>query len=444
MPPSSPLPADAFEGPSIIPEVRSNRIRRLEYCILKILFYKWQVLGHHVCSLCPYTPEEHVNTVTNSVRPTGSAPGVDEAAVYKKILWRIMPLLIVCYIVAFLNRQNVGFAKLQFMRDLHFNEAIYGLGGGLFYLGYILCEVPSNLYLAKSGARNTLLRIMVLWGLCSAAMAFMTNATQFYVLRGLLGAAEAGLFPGVLLYITFWIPAARRAFFTAMFMFSIGVTGIIGGPLSGGIMSGLNGVAHLKGWQWLFLIDGLPSCVLGVIAYFSLSNSPSEAKWLTDDEKALVLRDLESDRLSKTTKKHSSFGAALLDYRFYLIACMAYALLVSAGAVFLWLPTIVRNAGVKSVLDIGLLSSVPFVIGVIFQIAVARRSDKYQERRWHAALPALLGALGWAMLPMFLKSPGIALVMLTLATTGTLAAMGPFGRFPPPFFPARRVPRALR
>src|SRR3984957_6830334 len=184
--------------------------------------------------------------------------------VYQKIMWRIIPFLIVCYVVAFLNRQNVGFAKLQFMHDLRFTETVYGIGGGMFYLGYILFEIPSNLYMARSGVRKTLLRIMVLWGLCAAAMAFMKGQNQFYVLRGLLGAAEAGMFPGVLLYLTYWIPASRRAYFTAMFMFSIGVTGIIGGPLSGGIMGWLEGAGGLKGWQWLFIVDGLPSCLLGV------------------------------------------------------------------------------------------------------------------------------------------------------------------------------------
>src|ERR1700728_1046336 len=354
--------------------------------------------------------------------------------VYRKVMWRIMPLLFICYVVAFLNRQNVGFAKLQFMQDLHFNEAVYGLGGGLFYLGYILCEIPSNLYLAKSGLRNTLLRIMVLWGICSAAMAFMKDPTQFYVLRGLLGAAEAGLFPGVLLYLTYWIPTERRAYFTALFVFSIGVSGIIGGPLSGGIMRWLNGAGGLKGWQWLFLIDGLPSCVLGVVAYLVLSNEPSQAKWLTDSEKATVLRDLEEDRKAKAPRANGSFGRALRHHRFYLIACMAYALLSSVGGVFLWLPTIVRNSGIKNVWDVGLVSAVPFLIGVIVQIGVARHSDNQLERRWHTAVPALVGALGWVMLPFFLKSPGLMLLMITLATTGSLAAMGPFWTMPSAIF----------
>jgi MFS family permease len=350
--------------------------------------------------------------------------------VYRKVMWRIMPLLFFCYVVAFLNRQNVGFAKLQFMHDLRFNEAVYGLGGGLFYLGYILCEIPSNLYVAKRGLRSTLLRIMVLWGLCSAAMAFMKDPTQFYVLRGLLGAAEAGLFPGVLLYLTYWIPTERRAYFTVLFMFSIGVSGSIGGPLSGAIMRWLNGVVGLRGWQWLFLIDGLPSCVLGVVAYLVLSNDPSQAKWLTDSEKAVVLRDLEMDRKAKAKKAHSSFGRALRDHRFYLIACMAYALLASVGGVFLWLPTIIRDSGIKNIWDVGLMSAVPFVIAVIVQIGVARHSDKQVERRWHTAVPALAAAVGWVALPLFLKSPELMLLMLTLATTGSLAAMGPFWTMP--------------
>jgi MFS family permease len=351
-------------------------------------------------------------------------------AIYKKVLWRLMPLLILCYISAFLNRQNVGFAKLQFMHDLKFTEAIYGVGGGIFYLGYVLFEIPSNLYLAKSGARKTLLRIMVLWGLCSAAMAFMRGPREYYILRCLLGAAEAGLFPGVLLYLTYWVPAARRAYFTALFMFSIGASGIIGGPLSGGIMRWLQGALGFQGWQWLFLIDGLPSCILGVIAYFYLSDNPREAKWLSESEKAAIAYDLANDQQNKASKSHRSFGPALRDPRFYLLVVMAYALLVGAGGIFLWMPTIVRNSGVKSLWDIGLLSAIPFLIGTIFQILVARHSDKTMERRWHVIVPALLGAFGWAMLPFVSKNPTMSLVMLTVVAIGTLSAMGPYWTMP--------------
>jgi sugar phosphate permease len=350
--------------------------------------------------------------------------------VYQKIMWRIIPFLIVCYVVAFLNRQNVGFAKLQFMHDLRFTETVYGIGGGMFYLGYILFEIPSNLYMARSGVRKTLLRIMVLWGLCAATMAFMKGQNQFYVLRGLLGAAEAGMFPGVLLYLTYWIPASRRAYFTAMFMFSIGVTGIIGGPLSGGIMGWLEGAGGLKGWQWLFIVDGLPSCLLGVVAYFVLSDNPARARWLTPSEREIVLGDLERDRSVAVRKSHGSLGPALHDYRFYLLMVMGYALLVSAGGVFLWLPTIIRNAGVRGIWNIGLLSSIPFLVGTIVQIAVARHSDRRFERRWHAAIPAVVGAVGWAALPIFQHNLAAALATITLATTGTLAAMGPFWTMP--------------
>jgi MFS family permease len=363
--------------------------------------------------------------------------------VYQKIMWRIIPFLIVCYVVAFLNRQNVGFAKLQFMHDLRFSETVYGIGGGMFYLGYILFEIPSNLYMAKSGVRKTLLRIMVLWGLCAAAMAFMKGQNQFYILRGLLGAAEAGLFPGVLLYLTYWIPAARRAYFTAMFMFSIGMTGIIGGPLSGGIMHWLEGAGGLKGWQWLFIVDGLPSCVLGIAAYFVLSDDPTRARWLTSSEREIVLSDLEKDRSVATRKSHGSLGPALHDYRFYLLMVMGYALLVSAGGVFLWLPTIIRNAGVKGIWNIGLFSSIPFLVGTVVQIAVARHSDRKFERRWHAAVPAIVGAIGWVALPIFQHNLPAALAMITLATTGTLAAMGPFWTMPSAFLAGSAGPAGI-
>jgi MFS family permease len=350
--------------------------------------------------------------------------------VYRSIMWRIMPFLGVCYVAAFINRSNLGFARLEFMRQLGFNEAVYGFGAGVFYVGYVLCEVPSNLYLAKSGVRKTLLRIMVLWGLCSAAMAFMKTANEFYVLRALLGAAEAGLFPGVLLYLTFWVPSARRAQFTAVFMFSVAVSGIVGGPLSGAIMHWLAGVYGLKGWQWLFLVDGLPSCLLGIMAYYFLCDHPSQAAWLSESDKSILLADLAKDQKQKTNETHGSFGPALRDPRFCLLLVMAYALYASTTGVFLWLPTIIRNSGIKNVWTVGLLSSIPFLIAAAAQFAVARHSDKSLERRWHTVCPALLAAIGWALLPFVATNPFLSTAILTLTTAGTLAAMVPFWTMP--------------
>jgi MFS family permease len=360
-------------------------------------------------------------------------------AAYRKIYWRIIPFLMLCYLVAFVDRSNIGFAKLQFVKDLGLTEAVYGFGAGIFYLGYILFEVPSNLMLEKVGVRKTLLRIMTVWGVCSAATAFIATDWHLYILRFLLGAGEAGFFPGILFYLTLWTPAKRRARLTAMFMASIGVSGIIGGPLSGAIMTHLDGVWGLAGWQWLFLAEGVPAALLGVIAFFYLKDSPADATWLTDGEKATVLADLEAEKAAQSQNSHHSFGAALRAKKFYVLVGLALALIAGTGGIFFWLPTIIRSSGVHDLWDIGLLSAIPFVIGVIVQFLVARHSDQTMERLWHACLPAILAGIGWVLMPHVANSPALSIAALTLATAGTLGAMGPFWTLPSSFLsgPAR-------
>jgi MFS family permease len=350
--------------------------------------------------------------------------------VYRKVAFRLIPILILCYIFAFLDRANIGFAKLQFDDDLGFDEAIYGLGGGLFYLGYSLFEVPSNLMLARIGARKTLLRIMLLWSLAASALAFISQPAHFYILRFLLGAAEAGFFPGVLFYLTIWIPPARRARFTMLFMSAIVVSGLIGSPVSGFIMQYLNGWAGLKGWQWLFLLEGMPAGFLGLLAYVYLDDNPASAKWLSDGEKTLILADLRREEVQKQGRSHSSFWAAMRDVRFYALTGMSVALIAGIGALFLWMPTIIRQMGVTDVWHIGLISVIPFFAALVAQFLVARHSDRRQERRWHAALPALVAAAGWLLLPMASGNPVLALVLLTVTAMGTFGATAPFWSMP--------------
>lgn len=363
--------------------------------------------------------------------PTDSRATTDSFAdgVYRKVTWQLMPMLFLCYVAAFIDRSNVGFAKLQFMSDLKFSEATYGLGAGLFYVGYMLFEVPSNLYLARKGIRRTLLRIMVLWGLASAAMSLMRTETQFYFLRALLGAAEAGFFPGVLLYITFWVPNHRRARVTSLFMISMAVSGVIGGPISGAVMSALDGWHGLRGWQWLFILEGIPSCILGVVAYYYFSDGPAQAPWLTDAEKALIASELAQDA-PKARAQHASAWSALLDRRFLLLTVMAFALFTGTSGVFLWLPSIIRDAGVKGYWNIGLLSAIPFSVAAVVQLLNGRSSDRRLERRWHVVIPALCGALGWALMPLAAGRPALSLAVITLATAGTLGGMPPFWTLP--------------
>jgi sugar phosphate permease len=360
------------------------------------------------------------------------ARGQEADAAYRKVMWRIMPFLMLCYVVSFIDRANIGFAKLHFITDLKFNDAIYGIGAGIFYVGYILFEVPSNMVLYKSGVRLTLLRIMVLWGLFSTAMAFMQTSTHFYVMRFLLGAAEAGMFPGMLLYLTYWVPLNRRARFNALFTASIPLAGMIGGPLSGTIMHALEGVAGMKGWQWMFIIEGAPACLLGIFAYFYLQDGPASSNWLTARQKQIISEDLAQHGVRRE-QGESSIRAALANPRLYWLAGMGVAVLVSTGGVFFWLPTIIRKSGIDNVMTIGVLSVIPFLIALVIQFMNARHSDRTGERRWHVAIPAMVAALGWAALPSVQGSVPLSMLMLTLATAGTLGLTGPFWTLPSSF-----------
>ncbi|WP_296942978.1 MFS transporter [uncultured Massilia sp.] len=353
-------------------------------------------------------------------------------ATYRKVLWRIMPFLMLCYVVSFIDRANIGFAKLHFIADLGFNDAIYGIGAGIFYVGYILFEVPSNMVLHKSGVRRTLLRIMLLWGLFSTAMAFMQTSTHFYLMRFFLGAAEAGMFPGMLLYLTYWVPLNRRARFNALFTASIPLAGMIGGPLSGAIMHAFEGVAGMKGWQWMFIIEGAPACLLGVVAWYYLQDGPADSRWLSARQKQIIAEDLARHTARREGGEHS-FLAALANPRLYWLAGMGVAVLVSTGGVFFWLPTVIRKSGIENVMSIGALSVIPFLIALVVQFLNARHSDRTGERRWHVAIPALLAALGWAALPSVQGSVPLSMLALTLATAGTLGLTGPFWTLPSSF-----------
>jgi len=366
-------------------------------------------------------------------------------ATYSKVFWRIIPFLILCYLFNFLDRINVAFAKLQFSRDLHFSEAVYGLGSGIFYIGYSLCEVPSNIMLDRIGIRKTLVRIMVLWGLFSAVTAFMRTPQHYYIIRTLLGAAEAGFFPGILFYVTQWVPVARRARITALFFMSVPFSGIIGGPLSGFVMHSFSSFHGLQGWQWLFLMEGLPACVLGVIAFLYLSDGPKDAPWLTAGERAIILYDLEREAAVDRRHSHRAIGSALRTPGFYVLAFLSFAVFTGIGGVTFWLPTIIRNSGVKGILSIGLLSALPYAAGAVTQIVVARHSDRMLERRWHFAVPAMVASLGWFLMPLAGHSPVFSVLMLTLSALGILGAAPTFWSMPGAFMtgPARAAGIAL-
>ncbi|WP_066800852.1 MFS transporter [Sphingomonas soli] len=359
-----------------------------------------------------------------------------ETRLHRKLAWRLLPILMVCYILNYLDRSNIGFAKLAFMDDLGMTEAAFGLGAGLFYLGYSAFEIPSNLMLHKVGVRKTLLRIMVAWGLCAAGFALMKTDLHYYILRLLLGIAEAGFFPGMLLFVSLWIPSRRRATFTAAFMAAMPLASLIGGPLSGAILHGMDGVGGWHGWQWMFVIEGLPSVAMGVLAFVLLYDRPEDARWLTAEEKRFLRSELDAEAAETAARaeagggSHTQFGAAARDVRIYSIAAMAISLVAGGAGLQLWMPSVIRNAGVDNLLHVGLLAGVPFLIAIVVQQLVARRSDRRQERRWHAATSAMLSGAGWLSLLFTSSSLPLAMISLTVAVCGFLGATGPFWALP--------------
>jgi len=349
---------------------------------------------------------------------------------YSKVTRRIVPLMVLGYIAAYLDRVNVGFAKLQMLGDLQFSQTVYGFGAGIFFIGYFLFEVPSNMVLHRVGARRWLARIMISWGVISASMMFVTTPMSFYVLRFLLGAAEAGFFPGVIYYLTQWYPAARRGKIVALFMTGVAICSFAGSLVSGAIMQAFDGVSGLAGWQWLFLIEALPAIGIGVYFLLRLTDSIQAATWLQQEEKAVLAAQLAADDARNPA---GTFKTAFHDWRVWVSCLMYFACASGLYGLGFWLPTIVADMGVKSTLEIGMLTAIPYAVAGVGMVLVGRSSDKHLERRWHFAVSAAMGALGLVLSVQFSNYPVVALASLTLATLGVLSASPLFWNFPTAF-----------
>jgi MFS family permease len=332
--------------------------------------------------------------------------------------------------MAWLDRYNLGFAKLQMVKDLGFSEGVYGFGAGIVYFGYMLFEIPSNLLLIRIGARKTFARITILWGITSIAMMFVQTATWFYILRFLLGAFEAGLLPGVVFYLTYWFPARRRAQMMALFGTSIPISIIVGGPISGWIMASLGGRVGLANWQWLFLLEGIPSIMVGLLALGIVVDKPSEARWLTEHEKQIVLADLEADALAAGPRQHG-FGAALKLPRLWLLTAIFFCAVSSNATIGFWVPSIIQGLGVPSNIMIGLLSAIPYIGALVGMVLVSRHSDRTMERRYHSAIPFLTCAFGLIGIGLFANLPSLAFASLVLAVAGQLSGNFVFWTIPP-------------
>jgi MFS family permease len=334
-----------------------------------------------------------MNPAQSQARPHVDYSEQDEA-LFSKISWRLLPLLIVCYVIAFLDRVNIGFAQLQMKQTLPFSDAAYAFGAGIFFIGYFLFEVPSNLLLEKIGARKTLLRIMFGWGLVASAMMFVETTTLFYVLRFLLGALEAGFFPGIILYITYWYPAARRAKVIAIFMTGATIAYLLAGPLCGAILKYMDGLGGHHGWQWLFVVQGLPASFLGVFAYFYLKDRPEQASWLTPAEKTSLRAHLDNDAHAVETASHGSFWALLRDPKVYTMSLVYFLMLGGTYVLVFSAPTLIRGWGVKDVFTVGLLTAVGPLFALFGMILIGRSSDQKLERRWHFMLCCAFAAAG--------------------------------------------------
>lgn len=341
---------------------------------------------------------------------------------------RILPILMLCYLAAFLDRVNIGFAALTMNGDLGFSASAFGFGAGIFFLGYVLCELPSNLMLAKVGARLWIARILISWGILSALTAFVWNPASFYTVRILLGAAEAGFFPGMIFYMTLWFPKAYRGSMFSTFNVAVPLASVIGAPVSGLILQGLEGAFGLHGWQWMFLIEGMPAIIMGIVVFFGLKDSPASANFLDESERRWLTARLAAERSEREEVEHFSVGRALVDPRVLLMCLIAVGLVIGTTGIAIWMPQFIKQFGL-STMQTSLVAAIPFAFMAIAMIAVGRHSDKTGERVWHTAGPFLVSACGF-VIAAFATSPVLGVVGLTIGAAGIGGASPTIWIFP--------------
>lgn len=345
----------------------------------------------------------------------------------RKVAWRLIPFMTLLYFVAFLDRVNVGFAALTMNADLGLTPRMFGFASGIFFIGYVIFEVPSNMVMERVGARLWIARIMITWGLLSAGTAFVSSPNQLYVLRFLLGVAEAGFFPGMILYLTYWFPAAWRARILSTFMIALPISNVIGSPVSTAILSVQ--ARGLHGWQWMFLLEGIPAVLCGFAVLLFLRDGPAKATWLTSDEKAWLQSELARERAVHGTAAHSSF-AALREPRVWGFGLIYFGMLVGMYGFGFWLPQIVKGLGNLSNFEVGLAAALPYAVAALTMYLWGRHSDRTGERTWHIALPAFVGAVGLALSAYLGDTPVLALAALCLSAIGCYAALPIFWTLP--------------
>jgi len=360
-------------------------------------------------------------------RQTSVNPQLSESALLARVRRRLIPFMFLLYIVSYLDRINIGFAALQMNRDLGLSPAVYGFGAGIFFIGYFLFEVPSNLIMERVGARVWIARIMITWGIISAAMMFVRGPASFYALRFLLGLAEAGFFPGMILYLTYWFPSRERASAISLFMTAVALAGVVGGPISGALLT-MTGVGGLAGWQWLFLLEGLPAVLLGIVVLLYLPDGPADARWLTPAERTFLVERVRTDA-ERGEGSHRTVRAAFASGRIWLFSLSYFGIVSALYGISFWLPTILQGLSGLPDFTIGVLSALPYVVAAIGMVFVGRHSDSTGERRWHVAGSAFIGAAGF-LLSAVTRSPAPALAAISIAALGIFAAMPPFWAMP--------------
>lgn len=369
-----------------------------------------------------------MSTLAERVQPVINERISSEELIYRKVIIRLVPFMFLCYVCSYLNRINVSFAKIQMAQELAWSDAVYGLGAGMFFIGYFAFEIPSNIIMFRVGARRWITRIMLTWGVISAAMMFVNTPMQFYVMRFLLGVAEAGFFPAILLYLSQWFPSSRRAKVTALFMAAIPMSGVIGAPLSGWILHSLSGVQELSGWQWLFLIEGIPTALVGVVAYFYLTDKIEDAKWLRNDEKKLLRYNIDQESAGKNLHRLMD---GLANPKIWLLSFIYLFFTMGLYGVSFWLPTLIQASGVEDSLHLGLLTTIPYALATVSMVLVGKSSDRFHERRWHLAIPGVLAAAGFLISTAFQSNLMISLPALCLATMGVMTTISMYWTLPP-------------
>jgi D-galactonate transporter len=350
-----------------------------------------------------------------------------ETSTIRAISWRLIPFLVLAYFFSYLDRVNLGFAALTMNAELKFTPLIFAWGAGIFFIGYFIFEVPSNLALEKFGASRWIARIMVTWGIISALMALVNSEWSFYLLRFLLGVAEAGFFPGIILYLTYWYPAEYRARFLAAFALAVPVSTVIGAPISG-LLLGLDGVWGLRGWQWLFIVEGVPSVLLGIVTWFYLTDRPERANWLSSEQKAWLSSRLNAETAAKEAVSHMTLGDALSSPKVLMLSLIYFCFVAALYGMQFWLPTIVKAFGLTNA-QTGFVTAIPYLFGTIAMILWARHSDSARERVFHVGAPFFLiaAALGASA---YLTDPTMTMVALTFAAIGVFCVFAVFWTLP--------------